>query len=279
MFSSSSFSSSSISSVPVELFVRASGYDSKGGYHYDYEPSCRFLSSFRPFQDWLIRTYNAYGNGFKSVRVLGIYPFAHTVVETSPGINSLEPKPIGFAFVDADISYNGKKVPGAVFLRGDSVAILPILRASEDMAQEFVLTTTQPRVPVGAIAYKELPAGMMDGKKNFAGTAASEMEEETHLVFSQEELEPLGTMDPSVGGCDERIRLFRGVKVLPMAQIQEFQGKLTGVIEDGEVITVQVWKMADFVKACASSEITDAKAKCLLFHHLMYEIRKAVGSS
>jgi hypothetical protein len=54
-----------------------------------------------------------------------------------------------------------------------------------------------------------------------------------------------------------------------MAQIQEFQGKLTGVIEDGEVITVQVWKMADFVKACATSEITDTKAKCLLFHHLL----------
>ena len=96
-----------------------------------------------------------------------------------------------------------------------------------------------------------------------------EMQEETDLVFSEKELEPLGIMDPSVGGCDEQIRLFRGMKVLPIAQIMEMHGKLTGVIEDGEVITVQVWKMADFINACRTSEIKDAKAKCLLFHHLL----------
>jgi len=205
----------------------------------------------------------------KHVHVLGIYPFSHTFLTHSSGINQVVPNPVGFACVEADIQIQGVQIPGFAFLRGDSVAILPILRATEDPTNEFVLMTSQHRVPVGNPATIEVPAGMMDGKGTFAGTAAKEIFEETSLVFGEADLEEIGTMDPSVGGCDESIRLFRGIKRMPLDEIVALQGRSTGATEENEIISLQVMTMADFIHACKTSKITDAKAKCLLFHHLL----------
>ena len=259
------FRSVTVSDVPVEVNVLAEGYVSKAGDHFPFEQSCNFLRAFVPFQEWLKKAHAAFGEGFRVVRVLSIYPFASTSTD-DPKVK--HPRPIGFAFVDADIFVNGKPVPGAGFLRGGSVAILPVLKAQET-GEEFTLLTCQARVPKAEKRARESPAGMLDGvKKKFAGVAAKEMEEETGLIFAEEELEYLGIMDPSMGGCDEDIRMFRGVKVMPAANIAELKGKLTGA-DENEAIVLEVLPMADFVKACLRSEIKDAKAKCLLFHHLL----------
>lgn len=45
--------------------------------------------------------------------------------------------------------------------------------------KDKLLLTLQPRVPVASLAFPELPAGMLDGSGNFAGTAAKEIYEET----------------------------------------------------------------------------------------------------
>ena len=257
-----------LSSVPVPISIPQDGFASKGGIHYDAPASVEFLQNHKDFQRWMKRTHEKFGEGFTGVRILSIYPFVNTVTTDGAGPRNV-PKPIGFVWLDADIKFKGKAIPGAALIRGDAVAMLPILKAQEDPTLEYTITTVQPRAPIGESAEQEVPAGMMDGNKNFGGVAAKEMLEETGLTFSEAEMECIGEMTPSGGGCDERLKLFRCVKVMPHSDILALQGKLTGNQEEGESIALKLWRFQDFVAACRTSEIKDAKAKCLLFHHLV----------
>ena len=178
---------------------------------------------------------------------------------------------IGFLKLKAEVSNdNSEKLPGSVFLRGGSVGMMLILQPddvpqnSEDEKQ--VILTLQPRIPAGSLALPELPAGMLDDSGTFSGGAAKEIEEETGLKIPAEDLIdmtdlalPKATKDederlqqgvyPSPGGCDEFIPLFLWQKRIPRSQLKDWQGKLTGLREYGEKITLmlapldQVWRI------------------------------------
>lgn len=51
-------------------------------------------------------------------------------------------------------------IPGIILLRGDAVAILPILVEQETQLEHIVLTC-QPRLPLGKYQNLEIPAGMV----------------------------------------------------------------------------------------------------------------------
>eukprot|EP00766_Chilomastix_caulleryi_P001036 gnl/Chilomastix_caulleri/2016.p2 GENE.gnl/Chilomastix_caulleri/2016~~gnl/Chilomastix_caulleri/2016.p2 ORF type:complete len:108 (+),score=23.56 gnl/Chilomastix_caulleri/2016:238-561(+) len=82
----------------------------------------------------------------------------------------------------------GKRVPGIIFMRGGSVAILPIITVEGDEGEnsQFVLLTEQPRVGSCSSKFLEIPAGMLDGDGHFVGVAAKELEEETSIKISEE---------------------------------------------------------------------------------------------
>jgi len=84
---------------------------------------------------------------------------------------------VGFVKFKADVTFggpDGRFVPGIVFMRGGAVAILVVLRVTSDAGpdREFTVLTCQPRVPIGKVAWPEIPAGMLDGDGHFAGVAA-----------------------------------------------------------------------------------------------------------
>lgn len=107
---------------------------------------------------------------------------------------------------------------------------------------------------------------MLDDSGTFAGGAAKEIEEETGLCVQQGELTDMtalalqsvqGPVDgealqkavyPSAGGSDEFIPLFLCQKRMPRAEIEELQGKLTGLREHGEKITLKVVPLEDLWK-------------------------------
>ena len=124
---------------------------------------------------------------------------------------------------------------------------------SED--EKHVILTLQPRIPAGSLSLAELPAGMLDDAGTFAGGAAKEIEEETGLQVPANELInmtqlalPSGASDdeehlqqgvyPSPGGCDEFVPIFLWQKRIPREQMKEWQGKLTGLRDHGEKITL-----------------------------------------
>ena len=136
--------------------------------------------------------------------------------------------------------------------------------SAEDEKQ--VILTLQPRIPAGSLSLAELPAGMLDNAGTFAGGAAKEIEEETGLQVSANELvnmtqlalSSIATDDgehlqqavyPSPGGCDEFMPIFLWQKRIPREKMREWQGKLTGLRDHGEKITLllcpleRVWRL------------------------------------
>lgn len=211
---------------------------------------------------------------------------------------------LGFVKLTSHVANGaGEALPGAVFLRGPSVAMLVLLVPddvkddAEADAERRVILTVQPRVAAGSLGFAELPAGMVDEGGTFAGQAAREMEEELGLVISENELvclsdlagdaggvEEKGTerrgegegeggeggsvggedhrllpraVYPSAGGCDEYIPIYMHERRVPREQLAEWSGKLTGLRDQGEKITLKLVRMRDLWKEGARD------AKCL----------------
>ncbi|KAI2462924.1 hypothetical protein F4781DRAFT_161258 [Annulohypoxylon bovei var. microspora] len=190
---------------------------------------------------------------------------------------------LGFIKLVADVSNGaGSALPGSVFLRGPSVAMLVILvPGDEDSLSEielegqrerepdvdeerYVVLTVQPRVAAGSLEFVELPAGMVDEGGSFAGTAAREIQEELGLEIPVGELRCLSDMAaaaaakgtgegedlpvamyPSAGGCDEHIPIYLHERRVPRETLREWTGKLTGLREHGEMITLKLVAMKD----------------------------------
>ena len=123
-----------------------------------------------------------------------------------------------------------------------------------------MILTLQPRIPSGSLSLAELPAGMLDDSGTFSGGAAKEIEEETGLKIPAEDLIdltelalPKSSSDdeehlqqgvyPSPGGCDEFVPLFLYQKRIPREQLKEWSGKLTGLREHGEKITLKLCRL------------------------------------
>ncbi|KAI1460153.1 hypothetical protein F4805DRAFT_17221 [Annulohypoxylon moriforme] len=190
---------------------------------------------------------------------------------------------LGFLKLVADVSNAaGESLPGSVFLRGPSVAMLIIL-VPNDVSKEdkdthdiwgerYVVLTVQPRIPAGSLEFVELPAGMVDEGGSFAGAAAQEIREELGLEVSVDEMRCMteladtnakgdenlpAAMFPSAGGCDEHIAIYMHERRVPRETLKEWTGKLTGLRDHGEKITLKLVKMKDLWQEGARD------AKCL----------------
>lgn len=178
---------------------------------------------------------------------------------------------VGFVKAVADVANAaGERLPASVFLRGPSVAVLVMLipddiGPSSASDERYVVLTVQPRVPAASLAFVEIPAGMVDDQGSFAGAAAREMQEELGVEIREDELvclselaaEPAtdragdegeglpNAMYPSAGGCDEHITIYSHERRVPRAQLREWAGRLTGLRDHGERITLQLVPMRD----------------------------------
>jgi ADP-sugar diphosphatase len=165
---------------------------------------------------------------------------------------------VGFIKFNANVKCKGLPVPGIVFMRGASVAILIILSVN---GEKFVLCTKQARFPIGASEFLEIPAGMMDEDGNFLGVAAKELEEETHIKIDKKDLIHLGGVFPSPGGCDEFIEFFALELIVDQTRFNEIQGAATGNLEEGEKITLEIIPYRE------AHMLTDAKTLCALLKY------------
>lgn len=135
---------------------------------------------------------------------------------------------LGFAILTTDVKTRkgGKILPGAVFLRGDSVAIMVIVSCE---GKRYALLTKQFRIPVGGHAIVEAVAGMMDEGKDPVGVAIKEVKEEANVEIKKEDLVKLTAIAPSAGGCDEQITCYytRTLEI-SATKLKEIQEKIFG---------------------------------------------------
>lgn len=132
---------------------------------------------------------------------------------------------------------------------------------ADSETDKHVLLAIQPRIPAGSLSFAEIPAGMLDDSGSFSGGAAKEIKEETGLEVSNDELLDMThlalssqTSDvsdatgenlqeavyPSPGGSDEFIPLFLCQKRIKREEMKVWQGKLTGLRDEGEKITIKL---------------------------------------
>ncbi|KAJ1917998.1 hypothetical protein H4219_002886 [Mycoemilia scoparia] len=208
---------------------------------------------------------------------------------------------LGFVNLNVDGKWKKSQVsiPGSVFMRGGSVAVLLIVRPkgieksgyipSYEDDDGYAVLTVQPRIPIARLSMAELPAGMLDDNSKFEGKAAAEIQEETGITIQQSDMVDLtGLMEshnqsgqptattlkarglyPSAGGCDEFVRLFASVKEMDAEQIERLSGKTgLGVAEEGEQISLQLvpmkqlWCSSSDVKTLAALQLHDQLIRC-----------------
>ncbi len=142
-------------------------------------------------------------------------------------------------------------LPGSVFLRGHSVAILVVLECN---GLEYAVLAVQPRVAIGDFELQEVLAGMLDESNDFAGVAAKELREEGGDTFALtasdliDLTDAVGCMRPiylSPGGSDEAMRFFLHRRQVTFDELNALRGKATGVLEDGEHIKLKVVPLED----------------------------------
>ncbi|KAG7009403.1 nudix hydrolase 14, chloroplastic [Physcia stellaris] len=218
------------------------------------------LLSFPAFKNWLSTLQHSLSLQNNENHTFNAAPYKLRKIDIQ-SVDFFGGGRIGFIKLMSEVSNDqGEKLPGSVFLRGGSVGMLLILQPDDtpedSETDKQVILTLQPRIPAGSLSLAELPAGMLDDSGTFAGGAAKEIEEETGLKIPENELTDLTSLAipsgsdkeeqlqqafyPSAGGCDEFIPLFLWQKRVPRETLKEWQGKLTGLREHGEKITLML---------------------------------------
>ncbi|KAI6781915.1 Nudix hydrolase 14 [Emericellopsis cladophorae] len=230
------------------------------------------LDNFKPFNAWVENLQCSVADQTHASHPFHKNPY-HLRSVTIQSFDIFGGGRLGFVKLTADVSNDaGETLPAAALLRGPSVAMLVMLIPDDvapDSDERYVVLTVQPRVPVGSLAFVELPAGMVDDAGSFKGAAAKEIEEELGLAIKEEQLTCLSelaapaqddklppAMFPSAGGCDEHVTIYSHERHIPREQLKEWSGRLTGLRTEGEKITLKVVPMKDLWKEGAH----DAKA-------------------
>ncbi|KAJ2684665.1 hypothetical protein IWW39_004765 [Coemansia spiralis] len=165
---------------------------------------------------------------------------------TIQSVDTFNSGSIGFVKLSSDAHFNGTRIPGVVFLRGPSTAVLLILRTQEGgrvpsrLDGGYAVMVEQPRVAAGE-ALLELPAGMDDG----VCTAVKEVMEETGIAIEEGDLVELGAAYPSPGACDEMVTLYACEKAVTSDELERVRGRLGGCRSEGELITVRLVRISD----------------------------------
>lgn len=253
--------------------------------------------SFKPFKNWFETLSSSLALQSSSSHPFHDSPYSLRSV-TVQSYDLFGAGRIGFLKMTASVANDaGESLPAAALLRGPSVAMLVMLIPEDDDHQSkqsdetqidkeerYAVLTVQPRVPAGSLAFVELPAGMVDDHGSFRGAAAKEIEEELGITIHESELVCLSelaaedtttttdqdrnengenlaqAMFPSAGGCDEHITIYSHERRIPRSQLQEWNGRLTGLRSQGEKITLKVVPMKDLWRVGAR----DAKALAAL---------------
>ncbi len=214
----------------------------------------------KPFTNWLTRIdQNPKYLNLRSINIQSVDMFGPRV---------------GFIKFVADVyDADGDKCNGSVFMRGGSVAVLPILSPINGAdSDKYTILVQMDCVPIATPQMPSLPAGMIDDDGNFAGAMAKEIKEETDIIINQKDLYDMTEivcgnkyqgLYPSCGGTDEWIRLFTFNKYMMFDDIMKLQNKLTGLRSENEKIRLKIVKLKDLYK-----ETPDMKALSAM---LLYE--------
>jgi ADP-sugar diphosphatase len=146
-----------------------------------------------------------------------------------------------FSMIEIDAkAADGEKILPIALLRGHFVSVLVVF-IDKTTKERHVLLVKQYRVANGAICY-EFAAGMCDNDADPFAVAMKEVKEETGFVVGREQLNLMNEelIYSSPGLLDEGGYLFWCEIELTHEQMQEFQHKKAGAVDESEFILTEV---------------------------------------
>lgn len=161
---------------------------------------------------------------------------------------------------------DGKPVHGIVLVRGNAVAVLPVLWCE---GKPYLLLVRQPRFPITETASLEIPAGILDWSGDYRKVALSELKEEAQIEVEDSELIDLTGFwhEPGVEGfaascglLDERIRLYAIERNVTREELDAMNNKEQSYTEEEEWIRTEVLPYEE-----ASHKFVDGKNLIALF--------------
>lgn len=159
----------------------------------------------------------------------------------------------------------GKPLQRELFARGDSVGVLLY-----DPQRDCVALAQQFRIGCLANEYGawvwEVVAGMVKPGEDSVQVALREVEEETGLLITANQLQPIARYYSSPGGTDERLQLYCALCDLPPAVEGVF-----GLVEEGEDICIRTFATDQAFDAMLAGTINNAATiialQWLQIHH------------
>jgi ADP-sugar diphosphatase len=234
-----------------------------------------FPPTFSPYERQALLTSNKFTTFFS--RLTG------AADEAGASVDKIEVRQIdlfrnklGFAYLCVHCrDKKGKSVPGIVFLRGDSVSILVIVKSIET-GREYLVLTTQARVPACDFARIGLCAGMLDDDAIVQSVAVKELAEELGISAKPRDLKLLHKgLFLSPGGSDERISLYYTELSAHQREIDRISDEVRGASSERERIIAKVIPLDEALRSVASFDDS-----VIVNSLLLYQSRKAeVGRS
>jgi len=212
------------------------------------------LLGFRAFNNWTYTLKNSLAKQKNSFHKFHEAPYSVRSIEVQ-SFDRFGSRILFMKLFATIKNENNEFLPGVVFLRGGSVAILMILRPSDSPEERWVIMTEQARIAAGSLEFMEIPAGMLDDEKNFQGAAVKEIEEEVGIKLKVGDLTDMtalamkghrvmeglhSAMYPSPGACDEFISIFLWERKMDRLEIERMKDRMTGNRAESEKITVRL---------------------------------------
>ncbi|MFA6896283.1 MAG: NUDIX domain-containing protein [Candidatus Paceibacterota bacterium] len=180
----------------------------------------------------------------------------------------ISPRTSRVKFIKAKIELidcDGSKFTNIIFMRGGAVTILFVIHVDKE---EFTILTRQPRLPSGSFRLLETPAGTIDTSETAVKVAVREIWEEVGIKIRENQLIDLTAhfhekrhkgIYTSPGACDEFLRIFLCEITMTDGELEQLRGKLTGLRDEGERITLEVFRLREL-----PFEAPDAKSLAAL---------------
>lgn len=137
-------------------------------------------------------------------------------------------------------------LPGVVFLRGSTVAVLMIIQPSDAPSEQHVIMTEQACVAAGSLSFLELPSGMVEDDTDMTSAVTRLFQEQIGITPIVNELINMtqmadslqnddllisggltGAIYPSPNTCDERISMFLWKKEMDRLELEMLRDRLT----------------------------------------------------
>lgn len=198
------------------------------------EYDINFLTSYKPLLDILNNLHSRNGLITKNYAVL-----QNIIVKNIIKFGNK----IGFVLFDINIvDFNNNKIPGIVFSRNNSVAILV---TSIYKGTEYGLLVQQPRIATG-LFYSEVVAGIIENQ-NIEGNIIRELKEEANISISYDSLNYLGNTIPSAGACNEVIELYHTYVPNLVTLVKNANNNVFGNTSENELTKREVIKLNDML--------------------------------